>query len=123
MKIETGGWVPILFGCVLVTMMLTWRTGTRILMEKARRQQVSLADLVRRFEEKPLHRVPGTAIFLTGDPDSAPSAMLHNLKHNKIIHKRNVILTIRTEQIPRVRATERVNVEELSAAFHRVTMT
>ena len=123
MKIATGGWVPILFGCVLVTLMLTWRKGTRILMEKARRQHVSLTDMVRRFDEKPPHRVPGTAIFLTGDPESAPSAMLHNLKHNKIIHERNVILTIRTEQVPRVPGANRVNIEVLSPAFQRVTMT
>ena len=90
--------MPILFGGALVMMMLTWRTGTGILAEKTRRMEVSLRDLVTRLDTKPPHRVPGTAIFLTGDPEGAPTALLHNLKHNKIIHERNIILTIRTER-------------------------
>ncbi|MDQ3560920.1 MAG: potassium transporter Kup [Pseudomonadota bacterium] len=122
MKIASGGWVPILFGGVLVAMMLTWRTGTRILGEKARRQEVPLTDLVHRLETKAPHRVPGTAIFLTGDREGAPSALLHNLKHNKIIHERNIILTIRTESTPRVPAQNRVAIEEISPSFQRVTM-
>ena len=123
MKIASGGLVPIVLGALLVTTMVTWRRGTAILAEKSRRQEVSLSDLVRRFEAKPPHRVPGTAIFLTGDPDGAPSALLHNLKHNKIIHERNIILTIKTEQTPRVSAEDRVTIEELSETFQRVTMT
>jgi KUP system potassium uptake protein len=121
-KILSGGWVPLIFGAFLVLTMLTWRRGTAILMEKARRQEVSLMDLVRRFEEKPPHQVPGTAIFLTGDPEGAPSALLHNLKHNKIIHERNIILTIRTEQTPRVSPADRITIEELSPKFTRVIM-
>jgi KUP system potassium uptake protein len=122
LKIAQGGWVPILFGVLLVTVMLTWRKGTGILAAKARRQEVSLTDFIRRFETKSPHRVPGTAIFLTGDPSGAPTALLHNLKHNKIIHERNIILSIRTEQTPRVAADERVKIEELSPAFQRVIM-
>ena len=123
LKIGTGGWVPILFGAFLVLSMMTWRKGTAILAEKARRQQISIVDLINRFEAKPPHRVPGTAIFLTGDPDAAPSALLHNLKHNKIIHERNIILNIRTEPTPRVASADRVAIEELSASFQRVIMT
>jgi KUP system potassium uptake protein len=115
--------VPILIGAFLVLTMVTWRRGAAILIEKARRQEVSLLDLVHRLETKSPHRVPGTAIFLTGDREGAPSALLHNLKHNKIIHERNIILTIRTEQTPRVRAEDRVAIEELSPSFQRVTMT
>jgi KUP system potassium uptake protein len=122
-KILSGGWVPILIGGFLVLMMVTWRRGTAILAEKSRRQEVSLLDLVHRLETKSPHRVPGTAIFLTGDPEGAPSALLHNLKHNKIIHERNIILTIRTEQTPRVRPEDRVAIEELSPSFQRVAMT
>jgi KUP system potassium uptake protein len=120
MKIATGGWVPILFGGFLVIMMLTWRRGTVILGEKSRRQEIPLMDLVNRFEKKPPHKVPGTAIFLTGDWDAAPSALLHNLKHNKIIHERNIILTIKTEAKPRVAAENRIEIEELSPNFQRV---
>ena len=123
LKIASGGWVPILFGAWLVTTMLTWRRGTIILAEKTRRQEVPLTDLIRRFEEKSPHRVPGTAIFLTGDPEGAPTALLHNLKHNKIIHERNIILNIRTEQTPRVSGDDRVQIEELSPTFARVIMT
>jgi KUP system potassium uptake protein len=122
-KIGSGGWVPILFGGFLVLAMLTWRRGTGILAEKATRQEVSLRDLVNRLDAKPPHRVPGTAIFLTGDPEGAPTALLHNLKHNKIIHERNIILTIRTERTPRVASEDRVTIEELSPSFQRVMMT
>jgi KUP system potassium uptake protein len=123
LKIGSGGWVPILLGGCLILAMLTWRRGTRILAEKAVRQEVSLSDLVNRLDAKPPNRVPGTAIFLTGDPEGAPSALLHNLKHNKIIHERNIILTIRTESTPRVASEDRVTIEELSPTFQRVTMT
>ncbi|HWT31097.1 MAG TPA: KUP/HAK/KT family potassium transporter, partial [Propylenella sp.] len=122
LKVVSGGWVPILLGGFLVVVMLIWRRGTKILADKARRIEVPLADLVKRLEAKSPHRVPGTAIFLTGDPSGAPTALLHNLKHNKIIHERNIILTIRTEQTPRVDAADRAAIEELSPSFQRVTM-
>jgi KUP system potassium uptake protein len=121
-KIASGGWVPILLGGFLVLLMLTWRRGTAILAEKARRLEVPLRELVERLDAKPPNRVAGTAIFLTGDPEGAPSALLHNLKHNKIIHDRNIILTIRTERTPRVESEDRVVIEELSPTFQRVTM-
>ncbi len=122
LKIPSGGWMPILFGGILVLVMLTWRKGTAILAEKTRRIEVSLSDLVHRLDAKPPHRVPGTAIFLTGNPDGAPTALLHNLKHNKIIHERNIILTIRTEQTPRVTPESRATISELSPSFTQISM-
>jgi KUP system potassium uptake protein len=122
-KILSGGWVPILIGACLILIMTTWRRGTGILAEKSRKQEVPLQDLVSRLDAKPPHRVPGTAIFLTGDPEGAPTALLHNLKHNKIIHDRNIIMTIRTEPTPRVRQRDRVAIDNLSETFQRVTMT
>jgi KUP system potassium uptake protein len=122
LKIANGGWMPILFGGALVVVMLTWRRGTAILAEKTRRMEVSLKDLVTRLDAKPPHRVPGTAIFLTGNPDGAPTALLHNLKHNKIIHERNIILTIRTEQMPRVPTAKRATITELSPSFTLIAM-
>ena len=122
LKIAHGGWMPILLGGALILTMVTWRRGTAILAEKARRIEVPLKDLVNRLDAKPPNRVPGTAIFLTGDPEGAPTALLHNLKHNKIIHERNLILTIRTEQTPRVPPRDRVEIEELSPSFQRVTL-
>ncbi|MGH6922246.1 MAG: potassium transporter Kup [Propylenella sp.] len=122
LKIASGGWVPILFAAFLILSMLTWRRGTAILSEKAQRVEVSLKDLVTRLDAKPPARVPGTAIFLTGDPQGAPTALLHNLKHNKIIHERNIILTVRTEPTPRVAPDDRVTIEELSPTFQRVAI-
>jgi KUP system potassium uptake protein len=122
LKIVEGGWVPILFAAILILIMVTWRRGTAILAEKSRRQEVPLRDLVQRLDAKPPHRVPGTAIFLTGDPEGAPSSLLHNLKHNKIIHERNIIMTIRTEPTPRVSQEERVAIAELSPSFQTVSM-
>lgn len=122
LKIPSGGWLPILFGGGLVLVMLTWRKGTAILADKTRRIEVSLSDLVRQLDSKPTHRVPGTAIFLTGNPDGAPTALLHNLKHNKIVHERNIILTIRTEQTPRVAPENRAKITELSPSFKQITM-
>jgi KUP system potassium uptake protein len=122
LKIVSGGWVPIMLGALLILAMLTWRRGTAILSEKAQRQEVSLKDLVNRIDAKPPNRVPGTAIFLTGDPEGAPTALLHNLKHNKIIHERNIILTIRTSGTPRVPPDDRVTIEELSPTFQRVAI-
>lgn len=121
-KIFHGGWVPILLAAALVMLMLTWRRGTAILAEKTLRLEVSLGDLVTRLDAKPPHRVAGTAVFLTGNPEGAPTALLHNLKHNKIIHEQNIILTIRTEGTPRVAPEDRVHIEELSPTFKRVVM-
>ena len=123
LKVLSGGWVPIMIGALLILAMWTWRTGTAILAEKSRRLEVPLGELVNRLDSKPPHRVPGTAIFLTGDPDGAPSALLHNLKHNKIIHERNIILTIRTEGTPRISSKNRVRIDEISPTFQKVTMT
>ena len=122
-KIPYGGWVSILIGAILLILMLTWRKGTTILAEKTSRIEISLRDLVTRLDAKPPHRVPGTAIFLTGNPDGAPTALLHNLKHNKIIHERNIIMTIRTEGRPRASSRERVKIIELSPSFQLITMT
>jgi KUP system potassium uptake protein len=122
LKIVSGGWVPIMLALFLLFAMLTWRKGTAILAEKTRRIEVSLSDLVRRLDGKPPHRVPGTAVFLTGNPDGAPTALLHNLKHNKIIHERNIILTIRTAQTPRVTSEQRATITDLSPSFQQITM-
>ena len=94
--------MPLLFGGVMVLLIVTWRRGTRILANKTRKTEVPLETLLRSLEKKPPHIVPGTAVFLTSDPEFAPTALLHNLKHNKILHEHNVILTIVTADTPRV---------------------
>ena len=98
-----GGWFPLLLGAFLMLVMLTWRRGSRILFEKTRRLEVPLAELDRQAREaKPPPRIAGTAVFLTGDPESTPTALLHSLKHFKVLHENNVILTVVTADTPRV---------------------
>jgi KUP system potassium uptake protein len=122
MKLLEGAWAPILFGASMVMLILTWRRGTGILTDKTRRTEVPLDTLFRSLEKKPPHIVPGTAVFLTSDPDFAPTAMLHNLKHNKVLHENNVILTIITADTPRVPEDDRVHITPLSSHFSRVSL-
>jgi KUP system potassium uptake protein len=122
LKVVEGGWVPLALGGALMAMMYTWRRGTRLLTEKTRRLETPLAALVAMLEKKPPHRVPGTAIFLTSDPSSAPTALLHSLKHYKVLHEHNVILTIETAPTPRVDPAERVRIEPVGETFARVTL-
>src|SRR5665811_2216781 len=102
--------------------MYTWRRGTRLLFEKTRKQELPLIDLAKKLDAKPPHRVPGTAVFLTSDPESAPTALLHSLKHYKVLHEKNVILTVHTEDIPRVSPEDRVSVESISKTFSLVRL-
>src|SRR5262249_42301036 len=94
LKLFEGGWAPILFGVTMVMLILTWRRGTGILVNKTRKTEVPLDGLLRSLEKRPPHTVPGTAVFLTSDPEFAPTALLHNLKHNKVLHEHNIVLTI-----------------------------
>jgi K+ transporter len=113
-KFLDGGYLPLLFGAALVLVMWTWVRGTNIVMEKARRDSVPLADLARMLEKSKPTRVVGTAVFLTADPETAPGALLHNLKHNKVLHKRNIVLTIKTLRVPRIAEDEELTIHELS---------
>jgi KUP system potassium uptake protein len=122
LKLFEGAWAPLLFGAGMVLLILTWRRGTGILISKTRRTEVPLDTLLRSMEKKPPHVVPGTAVFLTSDPDFAPTALLHNLKHNKVLHEHNVILTIITADTPRVREEQRVKITPLSKHFSRVSL-
>jgi KUP system potassium uptake protein len=122
LKLFEGAWAPLLFGATMVLLILTWRRGTGILASKTRRTEVPLDTLFRSLEKKPPHIVPGTAVFLTSDPEFAPTALLHNLKHNKILHEHNVVLTIITADTPRVPEEERVRITPLSQHFARVSL-
>jgi KUP system potassium uptake protein len=122
LKVFDGAWLPLLFGASMVTIVWTWRRGTAILMAKTRRIEVPLPDLVRSLEKRPPHIVTGTAVFLTSDPAFAPTALLHNLKHNKVLHEKNVILTVETAQTPRVDVSERVRMTPISEKFLQVTL-
>ena len=122
MKLLEGAWVPLLFGITIVVIIITWRRGTRILAYKTRRIEVPLETLINSLEKKPPHVVPGTAVFLTSDPDFAPTALLHNLKHNKVLHEHNVILTIKTADTPRVLDEDRVRMTQVSPHFSKVVL-
>jgi KUP system potassium uptake protein len=122
LKVFEGGWVPLALGSVVMLLMYTWRRGSRLLFEKSRKLEFPLADLVAMLEKRPPQRVSGTAVFLTSDPVSAPTALMHSLKHYKVLHEKNVILTIETAPTPRIDPSERVRLEEISATFSKVTL-
>jgi KUP system potassium uptake protein len=120
LKIPQGAWLPLVLGGGLVVVMWTWTRGAHILAEKTRRDSIPLAELSDIFRARAPYRAPGTAIFLTSDPDTAPVALMHNLKHNKVLHEKNVILTIETAETPRVRDADRVRIEKVSDDFTKV---
>jgi KUP system potassium uptake protein len=120
LKIPDGAWLPLVFGAVLVLVMWTWTRGAQILTEKTRRDSVPLVDLMEILRARAPHRCPGTAIFLTSDPDMTPVALMHNLKHNKVLHERNVVLTVRTAETPRVAEEDRIRTQAINADFKKV---
>lgn len=120
LKVVEGGWFPLLLAGALGLIMTTWVKGSRILARQSRKNEADIDWLVRKLESKPPHRVPGTAVFLTADVTAAPTSLMHNLKHNRVLHERNIILSIRTEDTPRVPRHERVQVERASDTFIQV---
>jgi KUP system potassium uptake protein len=122
LKVVEGGWVPLLLGGLVMAVMYTWRRGTRLLFEKTRRHEMPLKSLVANLEKKPPPIVPGTAVFLTSDPEFAPTALLHSLKHYKVLHEKNVILTIVSADTPRVAEEDRVEITPISPRFSRVVL-
>ncbi len=123
LKLLQGAWVPVLFGILMAGLIWTWRRGAAILTNKTRRTEVPLLDLIKSLEKRPPHIVKGTAVFLTSDPEYVPTALLHNLKHNKVLHEHNVILTIHTAETPRVDLADRVLMENISDKFSTVRLT
>jgi len=121
-KVFEGAWVPLVIALCLMFVMLTWMRGTAILSAVSRKQDATLDWLVNKLEKKPAPRVSGTAVFLTGNPDVAPSALLHNLKHNHVLHERNIVLTFKTAGTPRVPNSDRVKMEKLSDTFTSVSL-
>jgi KUP system potassium uptake protein len=120
LKVFHGGWVPLLIGALVMLVIFTWRKGANILASKTRRLETPINELVEMLEKRPPARVPGTAVFLTGDPNSAPTALLHSLKHYKVLHADNVVLTVVIENTPYVKTGDRVSIEPLGKSFSRV---
>jgi KUP system potassium uptake protein len=120
LKILSGAAMPLVLGGALFLVMATWVRGGDLLTAKMRRDTPDLEDFLGMLQARPPHRVPGTAVYLTADPDHAPGALLHNLKHNKVLHQQNVILTVETTDSPRVADEERVRCEPINDDFKRV---
>jgi KUP system potassium uptake protein len=117
LKIPDGAWLPLVLGAFLVLIMWTWTRGAQILSDKTRRDSVPLVELSEILKARAPHRAPGTAIFLTSDPVMAPVALMHNLKHNKVLHEKNIILTVLTAETPRVRENDRIRIEPVNDDF------
>ncbi len=120
LKFFNGAWVPLALGAGLVVVMWTWNRGAQILTDKTRRDSVSLMELADILKARAPHRAPGTAIFLTSDPETAPVALMHNLKHNKVLHEKNIILTVAIAETPRVSDENRVRIEPVNDDFKKV---
>ena len=119
-KVAQGGWFPLLVAAVVFVVFLSWRRGRNVMAARLGKSSVPASVILEDFERRKICRVPGTAVFLTGQTGGTPSALLHNLKHNKMIHERNIFLTLLTEKIPHVPEQERATIEELHAGFYRV---
>ena len=119
-KIMQGGYVPLIIGAVLYTCMTTWRRGRQILAERLRAATIRLDDYLKQLHEQNIVRVKGMAIYMVGDPETTPPAMLHNTKHNKVLHERVVILTVITKDFPTVDVVDRVKIEKVEDGFFRV---
>jgi KUP system potassium uptake protein len=121
-KVVDGGWVPLMLGMAMFVLMWTWSRGSQILLARTHRDSIPMLDLIKMLERSKPVRVQGTAVFLTNDPTSAPSSLMHNLKHNKVLHERVVLLNVRNETTPRVPAANRYEMKSLSSDFMLVTL-
>ena len=119
-KFLSGGWFPILIGAAVFTMLMTWKRGRALLLRRQSEQGIPLKPFVESLAAHPPAKVPGIAIFMTSSPDSVPHALLHNLKHNKVLHEKTVFLTIVTHDVPRVPREDRVQLETLVDGFHKL---
>jgi KUP system potassium uptake protein len=120
LKIPEGGWFPLLIGAVVFTLLTTWKRGRSLLMRRLADDAMPLELFIQSIEASPPTRVPGTAVFLTSTQDRVPHALLHNLKHNKVLHERVVFLTIVTQDIPYVPDEERYEIKALGCDFFRM---
>jgi KUP system potassium uptake protein len=113
LKLFEGGWFPLLIGGTIFTLMMTWRKGRELLHQRLQADALNLRDFLESAWRHPPTRVPGTAVFLSGEPGTVPHALLHNLKHNKVLHERNIFVTVRNHEVPWVGLDKRVEAESL----------
>ena len=120
LKLFSGGWLPLVLGMIIFMLMTTWKQGRKLLFDRLREQALPLDSFIENLESYPPTRVQGTAVFLTSTLHGVPHALLHNLKHNKVLHDRIVLMTIRTEDVPYIDDESRLEVVQLSPSFWRV---
>jgi KUP system potassium uptake protein len=121
-KVEEGGWLPLSFGLIIFTLMTTWKKGRVILAQRLKREAIDLIPFVSSVTGDSVTYVPGTAVFLTSNPDGVPSALMHNMKHNKVIHEKVIILAVRVLDIPHVPSEERIAYNKINDVFHQITL-
>jgi KUP system potassium uptake protein len=121
LKLFSGGWLPIVIGVVLFTMMTTWKKGRQILAERVVARAIPLEDFMAALDPATI-RVPGTAVFMTAQAHGTPPALLHNLRHNKVLHERVVVLTVKTTNTPHVPPSERLSVDPLGQEVYNVNL-
>lgn len=119
-KIPHGGWVPLVVGAVVYLMLTTWQKGRQILYRRLKMRSMPIEEFCLQILKEPPIRAAGTAMYLSGDPWGVPAPLLHNLKHNKVLHQRIGILTIQTKEIPSVSAEERISIQEIMPNFFRI---
>jgi len=117
LKVAHGGWFPLVLGVVLFSVMTTWRRGRELVVREIKQGGLALAPFIENIAEHPPLRVPGTAIFLTANQHAVPHALLHNLKHNKVLHERNVLLTVETLETPVAEVDERIAITPMAGNF------
>ncbi len=121
LKIPTGGWLPIVIAFAAMAVFLVWNRGREILVSKLYRDAMPIEEFLERWD-RTVERVTGTAVFMTSNPSVVPTAFLHNLKHNHVVHERVVIMKVNVEDVPRVAEAQRIEVEKLGKGFHKVTV-
>lgn len=119
-KIAEGGWFPLILGAVIFTLMTTWSSGRKILMQRLREKSLPLTDFLKKADSQNLAQVQGTAIFMTGDPEGTPLALIHNVKHNKCLHEKNALLTVTSCEEAHVDKSERIDIKTVRKDFYRV---
>lgn len=120
LKIANGGWVPLAIGAAMYFLMTTWQEGRKVLYRRLKERSMSIESFCQQLLRHPPLRAPGTAIYMSGDPWGIPVPLLHNLKHNKVLHERVALLTIVTKEIPFVPRAKRVEIQEVIPNFYRI---
>lgn len=122
LKVEQGGWFPLAVAAVIYLLMSTWKAGRAILAARLREAAIPFDVFWAQITQNPPPRVPGTAVFMVGNPGGTPFPLLHNLRHNKVLHEQVVLLTILTQELPRVAEKDRLKIDAIGQRFYRVTV-